>query len=65
MHKLDDAKTGIINEIQIIRKDIRSVLDERLGRIEEDIAKIKTRYGMIRSNPIEYNKSSIYIPPST
>ena len=46
IHKIDDAKTGIINEIQMLRRDMKSMLDERLGRIEEDIAKIKARLGM-------------------
>lgn len=46
MHKLDGVKTGIINEIEMLRRDMRRRLDEKLGRIEEDIAKIKARLGM-------------------
>ncbi|MEM3092117.1 MAG: acylphosphatase [Candidatus Nitrosocaldus sp.] len=47
IHKIDDAKTGIINEIRMFRSDMKSMLDERLARIEEDIAKIKARLGMV------------------
>ncbi|MEM4275101.1 MAG: acylphosphatase [Candidatus Nitrosocaldaceae archaeon] len=47
IHKLDDAKTGVTNEIQMLRKDITNILNERFGKIEDDIAKIKARIGMI------------------
>ncbi|MEM2856390.1 MAG: acylphosphatase [Candidatus Nitrosocaldaceae archaeon] len=47
IHKLDDVKTGVTNEIQMLRKDITNILNERFGKIEDDIAKIKARIGMI------------------
>jgi len=35
-----------LREIKLLRSDLKSFLDERLRRIEEDIAKIKAKLGM-------------------
>jgi len=45
--KLDDLKVSIIEEIHALREDIKTILDKRLSKIEEDIMKIKIKLGMV------------------
>ncbi len=45
--KLDDLKVSIVEEIRALREDIKTILDKRLSKIEEDIMKIKIKLGMV------------------
>ena len=45
--KLDDLKVSIVEEIHALREDIKTILDKRLSKIEEDITKIKIKLGMV------------------
>ena len=43
LEKLDETKKEVVGEIRGLRWDLKSYLDEKLIRIEEDIAQIKTK----------------------
>jgi acylphosphatase len=45
--KLDDLKVSMVEEIHALREDIKTILDKRLSKIEEDIMKIKLKLGMV------------------
>jgi acylphosphatase len=45
--KLDDLKVSVVEEIHALREDIKTILDKRLSKIEEDIMKIKLKLGMV------------------
>jgi hypothetical protein len=36
-----------LNEVKGLRKDLQTILDERLARMERDIAEIKAKIGLI------------------
>ena len=36
-----DKQDDLLNEVKDARKDLKSYMDQRLGRIEEDIAEMK------------------------
>jgi acylphosphatase len=44
--KIDEAKSEIITEIKELRADFRSSLEERLSRIESDLAQVKAKIGI-------------------
>lgn len=46
LEKLDEAKKEVIGEIKELRLDMRSYLDERLKRIESEIALLKAKVGL-------------------
>ncbi len=43
LEKLDETKKEVVGEIRGLRWDLKSYLDEKLIRIEEDIAQIKAK----------------------
>jgi len=46
LEKLEETKTEIVGEIRELRWDLKSYLDERLARIESDVAHIKAKIGL-------------------
>lgn len=46
LEKLDETKNEIVGEIRELRWDLKSYLDEKLMRIESDIAQIKAKIGI-------------------
>lgn len=46
LEKLDETKKEIVGEIRELRWDLKSYLDEKLIRIESDIAQIKAKIGL-------------------
>jgi acylphosphatase len=45
--KIDTAKDEVVQEIRGLRTDLKTYLDERLRKIEEEINAIKSKLGMI------------------
>lgn len=46
IEKLDDTRKDIVSEIREMRGDLKSYLDRRLIKIEDDITEIKARIGL-------------------
>ncbi len=46
IEKLDDTRKEIVSEIKEMRGDLRSYLDRRLIKIEDDITEIKAKIGL-------------------
>ncbi len=46
IEKLDDTRKEIVSEIREMRGDLKSYLDRRLIKIEDDITEIKARIGL-------------------
>ncbi len=46
IEKLDDTRKEIVSEIREMRGDLRSYLDRRLIKIEDDITEIKAKIGL-------------------
>jgi acylphosphatase len=46
LEKLEETKTEIVGEIRELRWDLKSYLDEKLARIESDVAHIKAKIGL-------------------
>lgn len=46
IEKLDDTRKEIVGEIREMRGDLRSYLDRRLIKIEDDITEIKAKIGL-------------------
>jgi acylphosphatase len=44
--KLDESRDDIVGEIRDLRTDLKSSVEERLGRIETDVSMIKTKIGL-------------------
>ncbi len=46
VEKMDETKNEIVGEIRDLRFDLKSILDDRLSRIENDVALLKARAGL-------------------
>jgi hypothetical protein len=44
--KIDEAKSEIITEIRELRFDFKTSFEERLSRIESDVAQVKAKIGL-------------------
>ena len=44
--KMDETKNEIVGGIRELRCDLKSILEDRLSRIESDVAQIKTKVGL-------------------
>ena len=44
--KIDQSKEDIVSEIKGLRGDLKSYMEERFGRIEQEIVEIKAKVGM-------------------
>ncbi len=44
--RLVEGHTSIVNEIRDLRRDLREILDKRLAKLEEDVARIKVKLGI-------------------
>ena len=44
--KLDETKDEIVGEVRELRSDLKISLDDRLSRIESDVAQIKAKVGL-------------------
>jgi acylphosphatase len=44
--KIDQSKEDIVSEIKGLREDLKSYMEERFGRIEQEIVEIKAKVGM-------------------
>jgi acylphosphatase len=44
--KMDETKEEIVGEIRDLRSDLKTSLDDRLSRIESDVAQIKAKVGL-------------------
>jgi acylphosphatase len=46
VEKIGEAKNEIVGEVRDLRSDLKTSLDDRLSRIESDVAQIKAKVGL-------------------
>ncbi len=46
VEKMDESKKEIVKETRDLRKDLKPSLEDRLSRIENDVAQIKAKIGL-------------------
>lgn len=46
MDKIDEAKIEIVTEIKDLRSDFKTNIEDRLSRIESDMAQVKAKIGL-------------------